>query len=105
MESLELKDRKIPANLIWPTAKPTSNLVIQFSAADVFTFENGGIWSDTLSNSQVPHAFYDSAEGCSGQPLLGEKGKTPGDTYRFFPMADGADFQSFKPHTHRWYRT
>jgi hypothetical protein len=69
--SLDLEDKKIAANFIWPTARANVTLVLKFPAADAFTFEeSGGLWSNILSDNEVSHAFFDSGEGRGGQALL-----------------------------------
>jgi hypothetical protein len=76
--SLELKDKKIAANQIWPAARATTNLVITFPEADEFIFDSGGLWSNFLSDNHVTHAFYDATEGRGGQALLGEDKRRQG---------------------------
>lgn len=68
---LELKDKKMAANTIWPTAKANVSFVIQFPNANVFEFDSGGLWSNLVPSSAVKYSFYDTDEGRSGQKLLG----------------------------------
>lgn len=67
---LELKDKKMAANSIWGTAKPNINISIVFPSANVFQFDSGGLWSNFVPSSLVPHSFFDSTEGRGGRPLL-----------------------------------
>jgi len=41
---LDLKEKKLAANSIWPDARANISLHITFPSANVFTFENGGLW-------------------------------------------------------------
>jgi hypothetical protein len=45
---LDLKEKKLAANSIWPDARANISLHITFPSANVFTFENGGLWSDLV---------------------------------------------------------
>ncbi len=56
--SLEFKDKKIAANLIWPAARATTNLVLSFPAADEFIFENGGLWSNSELQNNLLEAIF-----------------------------------------------
>jgi hypothetical protein len=77
--SLDLKDKKIAANLIWPTASANTVLVIKFPSANDFIFDSScGLWSNILSDNSVSHAYYDATEGRGGQPLLGEDTRRAG---------------------------
>jgi hypothetical protein len=96
--SLELKDKKIPANLIWPAARASTNLVIKFPAADEFIFENGGLWSNILSDNNVSHGYYDAAEGRGGQALLGEDERRQG-THTGFSLRMTAQISSLSSPT------
>jgi hypothetical protein len=69
--SLDLKDKKIAANLIWPAAKENVAIVIQFPSADTFSFtDSSGLWSDIMSDNEIAHHYCDTTEGRGAQPLL-----------------------------------
>jgi hypothetical protein len=68
---LDLKDKKIPVNTIWPAAKENVVMMIQFPSADTFTFtDSSSLWSDLVSDNEIAHSYYDSTEGRGAQPLL-----------------------------------
>jgi hypothetical protein len=68
---LDLKDKKIPVNTIWPAAKENIVMMIQFPSADTFSFtDSSGLWSDIMSDNEIAHSYYDSTEGRGAQPLL-----------------------------------
>lgn len=67
---MDIKDKKMAANSIWPTANSNISITIQFPSADVFQFDSGGLWSNLVPSSQVPHVFLDTTEGRGGRPLL-----------------------------------
>jgi hypothetical protein len=75
---LDLKDKKMAANSIWGAAKPNINLVITFPMADVFHFDSGGLWSEFVPSSEVPHTFHDATEGQSGRALLSNDNRLEG---------------------------
>jgi hypothetical protein len=67
---LDLKEKKLAANTIWPEARANISLHITFPSANVFTFESGGLWSNLVPASQIVHSFHDTTEGRGGRPLL-----------------------------------
>jgi hypothetical protein len=67
---LELKEKKMAANVIWPAANKDIYLLLTFPRADVFQFEEGGLWSSVVSASQFPHKFYDSTEGRGARAII-----------------------------------
>jgi len=67
---LELKDKRMPAVSIWPTANKDVVFQITFPRGDVFNFYQGGLCSNLVGNSMVPHVFFDASEGRGSRPLL-----------------------------------
>ena len=67
---MELKDKKMPASNIWARANKDVNITIIFPKADVFKFNDGGLWSDLVSSSQVAHSFFDNTEGRGARALV-----------------------------------
>jgi hypothetical protein len=67
---LNLKEKKLLANSIWPEARANINLHITFPSANKFIFNSGVLWSNLVPASQIAHTFHDSTEGRGGRPLL-----------------------------------
>ena len=69
--NMDLKDKKLAANLIWDTAKAGINIVIRFPGAEAFLFDGGGgLWSNFVASSLIKYQYFDTSEGRSGQPLI-----------------------------------
>jgi hypothetical protein len=67
---LEQEQKKMPANSIWPAANPNISIHLSFPSANVFQFDSGGLWSNIVPSTQVPHTFYDSSEGRVGKAII-----------------------------------
>ncbi len=54
-----LKEQRIPCNLIWYDSSPDLHLVINFPQADIFRFDEGGMWSSIVPSSEIIHSYHD----------------------------------------------
>jgi len=86
---MELKDKKMAANHIWAGANKDIVVTIMFPKADVFKFNDGGLWSDPVDASQVPHSFYDSTEGRGARALVATDDRLAGTEAGFCIRAVG----------------
>jgi len=58
------------ANKIWEKADSTVSLVMKLDQGELFSFSEGDLASDILSQESVSHAFYAAKEGRAPAPIL-----------------------------------
>lgn len=56
--NLDIKEVKFHCNHIWPDSPKDVHIVINFPSADMFTFDEGGLYSDPLPSSSIVHSFH-----------------------------------------------
>jgi len=53
-----LKEKRLPCSNIWPNSSPVVLLVVNFPSANIFKFEEGGLWSNIVPSSDIIHSFH-----------------------------------------------
>lgn len=86
---MDIKDKKMPATNIWPAANKDTYITITFPKGDVFKFNEGGLWSDLVSENQIPHTFHDNSEGRGARPLVATDNRLEGTEAGFCMRAVG----------------
>jgi hypothetical protein len=66
---LELNEWIKGARYIWPAARNYITIHLTFPSANVFQFDSGGLWSNIVPSTQVPHTFHDTLEDNGAQAL------------------------------------
>jgi hypothetical protein len=66
---LQRKKWKKLARNIWTQANPNISIELTFPSANVFQFDSGGLWSNIVPSTEVPHTFLISLEGGGEQAL------------------------------------
>ena len=67
---IEVKEMRIEANKIWPTASADVFLLVKLASADIFSFSEGGLCSDFVNMDKIHHVFYKMEEGRSPTVVL-----------------------------------
>ena len=67
---MEDKELRVDSSKIWPAASADTFLSIRLPAADIFSFNDGGLCSDYVTSAEVQHAVYTNTEGRAPTTLL-----------------------------------
>jgi hypothetical protein len=54
-----MKESRYKCSHIWENATPDNILIVNFPTLDIFTFEEGGLWSSIVPSNAIPHLFHD----------------------------------------------
>ena len=68
----ELEDREIrmECSKLWQDANLDTTITIRFPRADIFSFGEGGLWSDLVADAEILHYFHARGEGANPAPIL-----------------------------------
>ena len=67
---VEDKELRVDSTKIWPAANVDTFVSIKLPAADIFKFNDGGLYSDYVAEEEVQHAVYENTEGRGPTPVL-----------------------------------
>jgi hypothetical protein len=54
----KFKELRFPCRTLWPDCNPEIVLSVNIPALDIFTFEQGGLWSELVPSVRIVHSFH-----------------------------------------------
>jgi hypothetical protein len=70
---LEARDLKLEASKLWPDAEDNLWMAVKIPKGDVFSFSEGGLWSDVVDGDDLETTFYTVEEGRQTSPVAAEE--------------------------------
>lgn len=67
--NIDLKEIKFACSHIWPECTTDATLAVSFPSANIFIFEEGGLWSNIVPASSIVHSYHSR----DGSMMLGDE--------------------------------
>ena len=59
------KELKFPCNFVWEDSSADIYLALNIPTLDIFSFYNGGLWSNIVPSASIVHSFHKTSTGVS----------------------------------------